>query len=1118
MVELPEDSTTSSASTNSTRRASNLTSGRGTLFDDPRSSAPSSDPSEPPSTPPEQVEELQVAASPAHQRDLHQRKRRRSSTIPPSTLNDSGDLSSSPTSIASDDSGPQTFENVDEEIDSSDSDDKDLEEDETVTAVDGDDSTIHSTGESSTNSSARLDAALQQAAGQASTQGIAYDENGDMSMEMADDEITNAFKPWAARTGARSDLARGESTFQDQENVNPFISAPRQELAEREDVSDKTQGDRTMEMTKAIGGILPTSEAADKSSQRKRRGSLAGRRRSSVARGMFSGADSPMAEDDTMDLTMPLGGIQENEAANSPRSVGADNEEELTMEFTSAIGGFIQQKGNPEHSTNQSLNRQESADESNLKEADMDMTYAAGGILAPITETTEPIEDQSMDMTAAIGDILPQELSTGNKAEAKVLMEREADVGQLSASPFGNRSPQKIMGAGLHDERPLPTYVYKVAMASETGSPSLASPQTQASARKSSGTRKSMTPKATENRLTPKKSPGTPSKQLTPQVAHPKTPPGKTPPSKNVTMRSASPKKLFKKEINAAAKHENKSTAISDSHNPLFSKDSSTGTTTPSIILKPRKRRSSGLGADKEGLGSPRVSELLDRRGSLGEKTKMFVPHGNTGSNVRFENPQIMEQEIEQERRDEERRENGRRILQGEADEQDVEGSKDVTANLKDMIGSLTPQKKKLKGRKSLHVGAAKGLLGKRPKELDEEDNDEDSTKRLKGREGSPVKQVRLPGPPPKSTTTGRVTRSNRKSLAEIDGNTEAGTPSISVSPSKNNTTPKDQTRFKDAERGTPAQVQSFEAKLEGTTKIIELPEEEVRIHLQDFLNMINIRFIELNTTKRRHTVVPGAANDPNAATKPDETEHGRESEAKSDLERCVVAGTCTVPMLELYQHSCRELKNYISEGRSIVKEIEADTYEDNPPLFREYVSAPADVKPIMDNQFKNVKTHARLLSKAMWYEWRMKLLEGLREGLSKIGDELEQDHLCLTQQEQIIQPVLPDLIEQHEELENQATVAQAQADELADCDLDELKRRRQDLLEVNDDLQEKQRLVEELQEQLREKEDRLEAVLARKHEYAGEIEEAEKTLQECRGWDSSEVETLQGKMSSLNS
>lgn len=204
-------------------------------------------------------------------------------------------------------------------------------------------------------------------------------------------------------------------------------------------------------------------------------------------------------------------------------------------------------------------------------------------------------------------------------------------------------------------------------------------------------------------------------------------------------------------------------------------------------------------------------------------------------------------------------------------------------------------------------------------------------------------------------------------------------------------------------------------------------------------------------------------------------------------------------------------MKNYISEGRSIVKEIEADTYEDNPPLFREYMSAPPDVKPIMDNQFKNVKTHARLLSKAMWYEWRMKLLDGLKEGLLKIGEGLEEDDGLLTQQEQMIQPVLPTLIVEHERLEKQTSIAQAQADELADCNQDELKEARDSLMSIERDLEAKQKLVEDLPNQLRAREDGLADVVERKQECIDEIKEAERIRSQCRGWSSAEVSALHG-------
>lgn len=199
------------------------------------------------------------------------------------------------------------------------------------------------------------------------------------------------------------------------------------------------------------------------------------------------------------------------------------------------------------------------------------------------------------------------------------------------------------------------------------------------------------------------------------------------------------------------------------------------------------------------------------------------------------------------------------------------------------------------------------------------------------------------------------------------------------------------------------------------------------------------------------------------------------------------------------------------------MKEIEADTYEDNPQLFREYMSAPPDIKSIMDNQFKNVKTHARLLSKAMWYEWRMKLLDGLKEGLLKISEGMDQDSQSLTQQEQILQPVLPGLIEKHEQLERQVQVTQAHADELADCDQDELLEARECLLSIEQELGAKQKLVEELHIQLREKENILVDVVERKQECIDDIKEAERIRSDCRGWSSKEVLALQGKCQSSN-
>ena len=173
---------------------------------------------------------------------------------------------------------------------------------------------------------------------------------------------------------------------------------------------------------------------------------------------------------------------------------------------------------------------------------------------------------------------------------------------------------------------------------------------------------------------------------------------------------------------------------------------------------------------------------------------------------------------------------------------------------------------------------------------------------------------------------------------------------------------------------------------------------------------------------------------------------------------------------------------------------------------------APADVKSIMDNQFKNVKTNARLLSKAMWYEWRMKLLDGLKEGLTVIGHGMEQDDRQLTQQEQILQPLIPSLTDEHERLTDQVSKAEAQAEELAKSDQEGLKEARNELFSIDQELDTKRQMVEDLQNQLRERENGLEAAVAAKDECVLAIKEAEQICQDCRGWSTDEVAALQGE------
>ncbi|KAJ5669073.1 hypothetical protein N7462_010143 [Penicillium macrosclerotiorum] len=1059
VVEIPEDATSSSAS-NSTRRASSLTNTQNQLqAPTPAKDAPSS---------PEGDAESDFGFSPVREQDLQQMRDRSAST---EAGRGPTDLSSSPfsgSSVGSEDTGAQSLAGEEEEGDddehSSGSDDG---FDAESTAMSMDDMTarsgvtIQSDVSSSSSSSARLNEALRQAAREAGTQAI-DDRDGEMSMEIADQEITGAFQPWIKKGERQSFDWEDIGARQDQENVDPSKAVSARGFPESDGMDEDE--DLSMDVTNAVGRILGKSPG----------------RRQSVKRRKSTSEETNYG-DQTMEMTGMVGGITKPESptrsANDDYNDYDNDDEEMTMEFTSVVGGVLSKGGTNTASLG-----------SGAEQTQPDMPRSGHMELEGDNDSDGGME---MDMTGAVGFILPPGLDSPDKGQAKRIMELETDSGQLGSSPFQdnirnspNKSPAKS---------PLAFQV--AAVASENGSPSLANVPPKRSTRSSLGITAQDTPESATRQRSPSKKPSTPSKQSTPQTKP--TTPSKTPPSANVTFRSASPKKLFQPEIQQSA-DKRKSSRLS-----IFEQSTTNGQSTPRIVLQPRgQRRSSGLGIDKEGLGSPRVAALLDKRLSLGENTPQFVPQERTRGAVRFEDPLRMQADEERDRELEELREDGHIPSNTTAD-------REPTLSLKDMISSMSPKKGKVGSRKSLHVGAALGILGKRPIELDlEEEEAENSPKRLRGHTVSPVKGVKLPGPLAQDGSSRRSIRSPVRRAR-------------SSSPLKGSTTPTQEPRGTYKKGTTPLKegidalhIASDPQQPEEDEDIpTENQDPEIEpIQLQDFLNMTNIHFMELTTTKRRHTTAPGSATKKLSRR----SSENAPKQGTFTFADCVAAGFCTVPMLELYQHSCRELKSYISEGRQVIRSIEAETYTDNPPLFQEYVTAPPDIRVIMDNQFRNVKTHARLLSKATWYEWRMKLLEGLKEGLIRHADDMKADDELLSKREELLNSIVPSLVAKHASLEEESSNLQQLVEEMENCDQDELRSARDKLSSVEEEIAAKKRELSQLQVEVQQKTTSIEAGTEMRDEYLAQIQEAERLTEECRGWSARDIRELKDSVQKI--
>ena len=820
-TEVLQDSTSSTGSTETTRRASAFTQSQTSN-------------GERPGTPPDKVEGNTSKRSPEHQRDAHKKKRRRSSGVPPMNFNDPDVLSSSPFGGAS---------AVDDDFDSA--AEGQVHSNASPTPRKASDSMLGDTSMQSIEEvDEDLDASLEDAAKRAGTRSLDVDENGDVSMEIAGDEVTAAFRPWVKQSMGTGSPHPGRAIARaDQENVNPFSPTA---AIERGSPTPSTNGeqDMSMDITQAIGGIVRPDQAQKVDQP----GERYPRRRQSVRRRRSSGAGSELG-DGTMELTKAMGGLQQSSNLQGVDPNQVDENEELSMEFTSVFGGL---KGQSTSQISQSQPRQSQH---------------------PLHE--EPEEkvdgDADMEMTEAIGSIAPTKQQT--RSEARASKERETGGGEDEDEQVVESASSSLRGKSAPQPRP------------SVGASPRSSPAFNPFARRDRLRRSGDGPSA----ITPERKPGTPPHQVTPNPMDEKpSTPGKTPPSAQVAMRKTTPKKLFQKEIRAA-----RSPLVSTPD--LFVDGSRDSQQTPNVPFTPNTgdlKQRSGWGGRDDKPASPRVAAILDRRTSITENADMFVPKG-TSHGVRFEDPRMMDAEVSKERDEDCRRESGQFIIEQEADGDMEEDN--VTQNLKDLMQSMTPKKDKPKNRKSLAVGSAKGLLGKRPAELDNEDDNSPRT----FKSASPVKKPRLRGPPTAQETM-RSSRNGLQPLSSTSGNARPQTPNSGSSPfQKDITTPKSQGRFKDAEALPSAQkpVPTMGQTAPKEAERAEKDGTEDKLGLQDFLNLTNIRFMELNTTKRRPTVAPSTLKS---------SQDGpplQEQDPSKRFEDSIAAGACTIPMLELFQH-----------------------------------------------------------------------------------------------------------------------------------------------------------------------------------------------------------------------
>ncbi|KAI5291183.1 hypothetical protein KEM52_000230 [Ascosphaera acerosa] len=846
VIEANDDSTTSSAA-NSTRQESQL----GDERDAGDNVAPSSSPE---------------SAGPVSTPDASRRRSQVGDRSPDDNVSEYEAFSSSPFGSVIEDGGSIAGRGDEADDDDGGQDDSgsgsDSDPGDTVMTMDT--ATEHSVV-SSDESTNKLDGNLRQAAEEAGTRGIDYDENGDLSMEFT--EIQGAFQPWIKKGGnisaedmttkfGHDDLAFEQALAGGDVNNQPHA----------EDTGMIT-GDISMDITSALGQIMQQPSPVDAAESTTPIDGTPDRRHSSAVD----------REDQTMEFTAVVGGLSQTATAQHdepqsspfkplPSEHSEANDGDATMELTSVFGDSSIKRGRQwddfesEDEQRSESGVPETTAVTNFDAQDMEFTRPMGGILSPIVEQTEPQEDVSFTTRV---DTTP--------------MREGALVAGAALDAHHSASQQSSDSGSSSRRRHSDTQRHPTAKVSENGSPMPGSPLRMPKTPSDVHTNEHTLPQTPEERLasptaTPGEVPATPDGSTPEQAAsvpqedviYPELPqdtesPGGGPIGATQPRAAESPEQVTPQR------------APSGKPSGLFAENGQHGQATPSFVLRPQLRQTSGLGVDKDGLGSPHVAELLDRRRSIGDEAESFNPAVVATHGVRFNAP------------DPEARLERQRHAMGP--DLDLDSARDATSNLKDLIQSMSPKKKRPAKsiRKSLHTGSARGLLGKRPAELNMEDEEEDLTpKRFRSVEGSPVKSVRLLPPPTKDQTTGRVTSqidpSNQSAKAMI-----STTPRVALTPLSLSSQPQSPVLV-----NQPASVDPQELP-----QGFRVSQDYQPISLQEFLDMTNVQFMELNTTKRRHTVAP--------------QDQPRTSRDMGDKEVSfadrAVAATTTVPLLEMYQH-----------------------------------------------------------------------------------------------------------------------------------------------------------------------------------------------------------------------
>lgn len=154
-----------------------------------------------------------------------------------------------------------------------------------------------------------------------------------------------------------------------------------------------------------------------------------------------------------------------------------------------------------------------------------------------------------------------------------------------------------------------------------------------------------------------------------------------------------------------------------------------------------------------------------------------------------------------------------------------------------------------------------------------------------------------------------------------------------------------------------------------------------VPVSLTEFLSDIGVKFyddleIATDMASRYSLSIPDAKED-----------YSNEEYYKANIQ---------LPLLEVYELSCKELAGKIQQGKNLFQELKEKTFLDNPDLFRQYYRSSYYDQVAMKSRFHILKEYTRQQAKQIWYDWRTKLMKNILDVLLSNLEILQTDKTSL--------------------------------------------------------------------------------------------------------------------------